>query len=191
MELTIVVLLVVLVVLWIWVRIQGAHTPTCSPLPPPVVIDTLGTSEKTPLGIETGILRALYSVVEPPSCVSDPQRAHSEAVADPGDVRRILQFVARVASDKSEYSFFPGTVVHSAVMVDRTGEGEFYITAMMHERSTSTTLRFSVRARMQVQGESEPLVLHMNFDPQTSERMTTEPCRSGVVPVPEYGHAKK
>jgi len=188
MDLTLVVLFLLALFLWIVARIQTHTTPPeCSPLPPPLVIDSLGTAEKTPLGVDTGLLRALYSVVEPPSCVSNPQRPHNASAAHPEDVRHILTYVARVASERSEYRFLSGNVIHSTVMLDHTGEGEFYITSMMHEASTSSTLRFSVRARMAVGSRDDPTVIHMNFDPQTNDRLANEPCRTGTVPVPEYG----
>lgn len=179
------ILALILLVVWMVVWIRSRDTPACDPLPPPMVMDTLGADTKTLLGVETNLIRSLYSVVEPPSCVPDPERPHSQAVPDFADVDRIVKHVAHEASRTSPYTFIPGNIVHNTVFVDGKGEGEFYVTCMMHEKRTATSIRVSLKARMSMGADESPpppRILHMNFDPQDTARLPTEPCRSGTVP---------
>lgn len=181
--LVILVLIIVLVVLIGFSRLdRDCPQP---PLPPPLVVDRLGAGDLTPLGVPTSLIRTVYSVVEPPICTTDPERPQAKEVPEAEDVRHILTQATRRMSDGSEYRVNPGHVISSTVYLDTKGIGTYYITCMLHDASTSITMRVALKARYRPGSDEPPAILNIRFDPQHGDPVDGEPCRSGVVPRPE------
>lgn len=179
----VILVLIILLVFLIGVSRLDRQCPP-PPLPPPLVVDRLGSGDLTPLGVPTSLIRTVYSVVEPPICTTDPDRPQAKDVPDHDDVRHILVQATRRMSDGSEYRVSPGHVVSSVVYIDTKGIGTYYITCMLHEASTSITMRIALKARYRPGSGEPPAILNIRFDPQHGDPVDGEPCRSGVVPRP-------
>jgi len=182
MDASIPILILVLIFLIGLTRIDQSVCP--SP-PRPVVIDTLGPEAATPMGVPTDLLRTVYSVVEPPQCVDEPERPQAKHVPDTRDVRHILeQMTRRMRSGQVK----PGHVIASVVYIDTKGIGTYYITTMLHDVDTSITIRVAIKARLRVGSTEAPRILNIRFDPQHSDPGMHEPCRAGRVPPAEAYH---
>jgi hypothetical protein len=181
----VVVLLAVLVFLVATSRLTPSTCP--QPVPPPVVVDALGGGDTTPLGVPVALIRAIYSVVEPPECTSDPDRPQAMGVPDAADVHHIITQLARRVSAETDYRVAAGHVIHSTVLTDTEGVGTYLITMMLHEAERGTTMRIRVKARMPVGSRDAPRFLNISFDPQEDAPDEGEPCRAGRVPRPKPG----
>lgn len=179
---TLIVLGLVLVFLIAVHRSASAIAPVCPPPERPPVMQDLGPEKTTPLGVPADMIRAIYSVVEAAPCVPDaPTAKASPSIAD---VRHITTQACRRMSQGTAFDFHPGNTVYSVVWVDAAGIGTYYITTMLYERTSSITLRVSLKARMRVHSDDAPHILNASFDPFHADPDADEPCRAGSVPDP-------
>lgn len=163
-------------------RARSAVVPVCPVVTSPPVLQELGPEPTTPLGVPADMIRAIYAVVDPPLC--EAERPTAKATPSAGDVRHITTQACRRMSQGSDYDFHAGNSVYSVVWVDGRGVGTYYITYMIHERTTSITTRVSLKASMPVESDDPPRILNISFDPFDAEPDSDEPCRAGAVPAP-------
>lgn len=184
----ILVLIVVIVIGLCVAMVMAPPKAVCPPpTPPPVVVDSLGSGDTTPMGVPTALIRAIYSVVEPPTCVEDPNRPQAKGIPESADVQHILTQVTRRINDSaSSFRVAHGAVIHSVMYTDTEGIGTYYITAMLHEATTSISIRVSIKARM-ASATDAPRILNVSFDPQSADADPTDPTGVGRVP---YADAK-
>jgi len=184
--LEILALILVLVFLIGLYRSRSKVAPWCPPPPPAHLLADLGDEETTPLGVPGDMVRAIYSVVDPPLCTTRPDMPQAKSVPDTRDVRHIItQATRRMRSKGSTYEFHPGHVVYSVLYTDSRGMGTYYITCMIHEKTTSITARIAMKASMLVGSDDPPRILNISFDPQHADPDSDEPCRAGNVPPHE------
>jgi len=139
------------------------------------------------MGVPTALIRAIYSVVKPPTCIEDPYRPQAKGIPDSVDVQHILTQLTRRINESSSFRVSHSAVIHAVVYTDTEGIGTYYITTMLHEATTSISLRVSIKARMPVTSSEAPHILNVSFDPQSADPDPTDPSGVGRVP---YADAK-